>query len=68
MATLNCTYSVQAPRIILRKGHVGRNYYIIFSGSVFVNVEDKNTFGDEFVKTETILSQGDAFGVNSVSS
>ncbi|KAI0215693.1 hypothetical protein LSAT2_032249, partial [Lamellibrachia satsuma] len=35
--TLQCTHS---QRIILREGHVGQNFYVIFSGSVFINIDD----------------------------
>ena len=50
-------------RIILRRGHIGHNFYFIFSGSVFVNVEDVNLDGERFIKTEAILGRGDSFGV-----
>lgn len=50
-------------RVILRKGHVGQNFYFLYSGSVFVNVEDINAQGEKFVKTEVVLSKGDSFGV-----
>lgn len=51
-------------RVILRRGHVGINFYFIYSGSVFVNVEEVNTRGDHFEKTETVLVRGDSFGVS----
>ena len=43
---------------------MGQNFYFIYSGSVFVNVEDVNAQGEKFVKTEVVLSKGDAFGVS----
>ncbi|KAL3831842.1 hypothetical protein ACJMK2_023541 [Sinanodonta woodiana] len=54
--------SVESGRIVLRKGHVGQNFYFIHSGSVFVNVDDVNINGESFVKTEVILKTGDSFG------
>ncbi|OWF39456.1 Cyclic nucleotide-binding domain-containing protein 2 [Mizuhopecten yessoensis] len=53
---------VEHGRVILRRGHVGFNFYFIFSGSVFVNLEDRNIDGEKFEKTETVLLRGDAFG------
>lgn len=55
--------SIDSMRIILRKGHIGLNFYFIYSGSVFINVDDVNAKGESFVKTEVVLSRGDAFGV-----
>lgn len=57
-------FSVEPGRVILRRGHVGINFYFIYSGSVFVNVEEVNTRGDRFEKTETVLVRGDSFGVS----
>ncbi|XP_060081548.1 cyclic nucleotide-binding domain-containing protein 2-like [Ylistrum balloti] len=54
--------SVEHGRVILRRGHVGFNFYFIYSGSVFVNLEDRNIDGKKFEKTETVLVRGDAFG------
>ncbi|KAK3101866.1 hypothetical protein FSP39_006884 [Pinctada imbricata] len=53
---------VEPGRVILRKGHVGFNFYFIYSGSVFVNIQDINIEGKKFEKTETILARGDSFG------
>ena len=50
-------------RVILRKGHIGVNFYFIYSGSVFINVEDTTPQGKTFVKTEATLGLGDSFGV-----
>ena len=57
-------FSVEPGRVILRRGHVGFNFYFIFSGSVFVNIEDINIEGKRFEKTETVLARGDSFGVS----
>ncbi|ELT93107.1 hypothetical protein CAPTEDRAFT_85725, partial [Capitella teleta] len=54
--------SIGTLRVILRRGHVGQNFYFIYSGSVFVNVEDMNAQGEKFVKTEVVLTKGDSFG------
>ncbi|XP_061185806.1 cyclic nucleotide-binding domain-containing protein 2-like [Saccostrea echinata] len=54
--------SVEPGRVILRRGHVGINFYFIYSGSVFVNVDDIDSKGDHFEKTETVLVRGDSFG------
>ncbi len=63
LGLLCLSFSVEAQRIILRKGHVGQNFYFIYSGSVFVNLQEKLENGDIFVKTEAVLSKGDSFGV-----
>ncbi|PVD29449.1 hypothetical protein C0Q70_08700 [Pomacea canaliculata] len=49
-------------RIVLRRGHVGHNFYFIYSGSVFVNVQDIDSEGQPFIKTEAVLGMGDSFG------
>ena len=51
-------------RVILRKGHIGHNFYFIYSGSVFVNIEETDNAGEMFSKTEAVLSKGDSFGVS----
>ena len=53
-------------RVILRKGHIGVNFYFIYSGSVFINVEETSSTGAKFVRTETVLHHGDSFGVSDV--
>ncbi|VDI21961.1 Hypothetical predicted protein [Mytilus galloprovincialis] len=53
---------VKSGRVILRRGHVGFNYYFIYSGSVFVNIEDVNIDGNKFDRTVSVLVRGDAFG------
>ena len=57
-------YRIRYPRVILRKGHIGQAFYLIFSGSVFVNIEGFNAETNKVVyKTVSTLHQGDAFGV-----
>ena len=36
-------------RVILRKGHIGVNFYFIYSGSVFINVEEASSTGAKVV-------------------
>lgn len=62
--SLPCNCSVNAKRIILRKGHPGVCFYFIFSGSTFVNVEDRNNNDELFTKTAAILHRGESFGVS----
>jgi len=59
-----CDSSVDAKRIILRKGHPGLCFYFLYSGSAFVNVEDTNRENKIFTKTVSTLHRGDSFGVN----
>ncbi|KAK6165421.1 hypothetical protein SNE40_022350 [Patella caerulea] len=58
-ATYQC---VTEGRVILRKGHIGYNFYFVFSGSAFVNVEEVDSAGETFVKTEAVVKKGDSFG------
>ena len=60
--TLCC--SVHSQRIVIREGHIGQNFYFVYSGSVFVNVTESSPDGKPFVKTEAVLSKGDSFGVS----
>ncbi|KAL8624117.1 hypothetical protein ACOMHN_036120 [Nucella lapillus] len=53
---------VEESRILLRRGHIGHNFYFVYSGSVFVNVPDTDSEGEIFIKTEAILAHGDSFG------
>lgn len=59
-----CHLSVGESRIVLRRGHVGHNFYFVYSGSLFVNVQDTDSEGNPFIKTEAILGRGDSFGVS----
>ncbi len=58
--------SVKAGRVILRKGHVPQNYYLIYSGSVFINVEVITASGHHTASTELVLGKGNAFGVSAL--
>ena len=60
-------FSVGESRIVLRRGHIGHNFYFVYSGSVFVNVQDTDSDGVQFIKTEAILGRGDSFGVSAAS-
>jgi hypothetical protein len=57
-------YRVDERRVILRRGHIGQHFYFIYSGSVFVNVQEENGQGEKFLKTEVVFSKGDSFGVS----
>ena len=58
-------FRVEHPRVVLRKGHVGVCFYFIFSGSVFVNVEELLTkTGHVMWHTAITLHRGDSFGVD----
>lgn len=57
-------HRVEHPRVVLRKGHIGVSFYFIFSGSVFVNVEELLTkTGHVMWHTAITLHRGDSFGV-----
>ncbi|XP_059171648.1 uncharacterized protein LOC131952810 [Physella acuta] len=53
---------VQEGRVVLKSGHVGVNFYFIYSGSVFVNYEDISLDGTPFMRTVAMLTRGDSFG------
>ncbi|KAH9499293.1 hypothetical protein Btru_003637 [Bulinus truncatus] len=53
---------VEEGRVVLKSGHVGLNFYFIYSGSVFVNSEDVSVEGNRFMRTVAILSRGESFG------
>ena len=58
-------FRVEHPRVILRKGHTGVSFYFIFSGSVFVNVEELLLkTGHVMWHTAITLQRGDSFGVS----
>ena len=56
-------FSIKSGRVVLRQGHVGQNFYFLFNGSVFVNIDDVDAKGNKFSKTEAVLGRGDSFGV-----
>nr|KAI8768552.1 cyclic nucleotide-binding domain-containing protein 2 [Biomphalaria glabrata] len=53
---------VEEGRVVLKSGHVGINFYFIYSGSVFVNSEDVTVDGNRFMRTVALLCRGDSFG------
>ncbi len=57
-------FSFEEGRVIIREGHIGQKFYMVYSGSVFVNVNDKSPSGTLFVKNEAVLSKGDSFGAS----
>ena len=58
-------FRVEHPRVVLRKGHIGVSFYFIFSGSVFVNVEELLVkTGHVMWHTAVTLQRGDSFGVS----
>lgn len=50
--------------MILREGHRGQNFYMIFSGSVFINKTGINVKGEKFLNTEFVLKEGATFGAS----
>ena len=62
---LLCRYEKQ--RILIRSGHRPIFAYLLMSGSVFVNIEEKNkTNGKKFIRTAAVLEKGSLFGVSLV--
>ncbi|XP_033646158.1 uncharacterized protein LOC117305396 [Asterias rubens] len=59
-ATYSCC---EKGRVILRQGHVGHNFYFIFSGSVFVQIDiaDAQT-GVVTPETTCVMEKGSSFG------
>ena len=47
----------------MKRGHPGEFFYIIFSGSVFVNIQDRDKEGRTFTRTECVMGEGSLFGV-----
>ncbi|GFO24684.1 cyclic nucleotide-binding domain-containing protein 2-like [Plakobranchus ocellatus] len=45
---------VEEGRIVLKNGHVGLNFYFIYSGSVFVNQEDELALLQDIRRTATV--------------
>ncbi|XP_013387720.1 cyclic nucleotide-binding domain-containing protein 2 [Lingula anatina] len=58
--------SIDPQRVVLRNGHVGQQFYIIYSGSVFVNLDETTITGEKIVRTEAILGRGESFGEQSL--
>jgi len=52
-------------RVLLRAGHPGNSCYFIYSGSVFVNIEEKaSKTGKMYTKTLCVLPCGSMCGVS----
>jgi len=51
-------------RVLLRTGHPGQSFYFIYSGSAFVNIEEKaSRTGKMYTKTQCVLPRGSICGV-----
>ena len=56
--------SIDQRRVIARVGDKGHFCYMVFSGSLFVNIQEKDEItGKHCYKTKTILTEGNLFGV-----
>ena len=56
--------SYEARRVILKQGHRPEAFYIIISGQVIANIEEKSpTTGRNYIRTVHELGPGDTFGV-----
>ena len=52
-------------RVLIRAGQWGNSCYFLYSGSVFVNIEEKaSKTGKMYTKTKCVLSPGSVFGVS----
>ncbi|XP_062516451.1 uncharacterized protein LOC134191842 [Corticium candelabrum] len=50
-------------RIVLKEGHIGNAFYIVYSGSLFVNrYEYDRITGQRHLATATLLQKGNCFG------
>ncbi|XP_062516783.1 uncharacterized protein LOC134192107 isoform X2 [Corticium candelabrum] len=50
-------------RIVLKEGHIGNTFYIVYSGSLFVNrYEYDRITGQRHLVTATLLQKGNCFG------
>ncbi|GFO29505.1 cGMP-dependent protein kinase 2, partial [Plakobranchus ocellatus] len=50
-------------RVVLRQGHVGHDFYFIFSGSVFIQIDVYDAVRDETrTSVENVLRMGEGFG------
>ena len=47
----------------MKRGHPGEFFYIIFSGSAFVNIQDRDKEGRTFTRTECVMGEGSLCGV-----
>ncbi|XP_067655938.1 uncharacterized protein [Haliotis asinina] len=52
-----------AGRVILRQGHYGQDFYFIFTGSVFIQIDLEDPYtGTVTTTTENIIRNGESFG------
>ena len=59
-------HSYEKQRILIRSGHTSVFAYLLMSGSVFVNIEEKNkTNGKKYIRMAAVLGRGSLFGVSS---
>ena len=57
-----CRYEKQ--RVLIRTGHLSQFTYLLFSGSVFVNIEENDSEnGKKYYRTAAVLGKGTVFGV-----
>lgn len=49
--------------MVLRKGHRGLSFNLIFSGSAFLNIEESSAKAGHVWHTAITLQRGDGFGV-----
>ncbi len=62
---VSCRYEKQ--RVILRADHPPLNCYLLFSGSVFVNIREwDETKGLSYFRTHSVLQRGSIFGVSTL--
>ena len=57
-------FRIEYPRVVLRKGHRGLSFNLIFSGSAFLNVEESLAKTGHVWHTAITLQRGDGFGVS----
>ena len=59
-------HSYEKQRILIRSGHTSVFAYLLMSGQMFVNIEEKNkTNGKKYIRTAAVLGRGSLFGVSS---
>ncbi|XP_071100088.1 uncharacterized protein [Haliotis cracherodii] len=52
-----------AGRVVLRQGHYGQDFYFIFTGSVFIQIDLEDPYtGNVTTTTENIIRNGESFG------
>ena len=51
--------------MLIRTGHLSQYTYLLFSGSIFVNIEESDpTNGKKYYRTAAVLGKGTVFGVS----